>query len=180
MGNAIPGQQPTVVLRSHFTRLRALLAVATVALGGLTAAVVILATEDEVATSTRSVNPLSALTPKERHRVEALSSLWSAQLGAPFGRGTVPAPPPGTRYDPGILGPSPGARYDGDPGILGLSPSTRYDGDPGILGPSPGARYDGDWRFSPAPPRAASATEMKDEAVTATATWQAGGGTEFR
>ena len=152
MGNAIPGQQPTVVLRSHFTRLRALLAVATVALVGLTAAVVILATEDEVATSTRYVNPLSALTPKERHRVEALSSLWSAQLGAPFGRGAVPAPPPGRPYG----------------------------SDPGILGPSPSTRYDGDWRFSPAPPRAASATEMKDEAVTATRIGEAGGGIEFR
>jgi hypothetical protein len=182
MGNAIPGQQPTVVLRSHFTRLRALLAVATVALVGLTAAVVILATEDEVATSTRSVNPLSALTPKERHRVEALSSLWSAQLGAPFGPGTVPARPPGRPYgsDPGILGPSPTTRYDGDPGILGPSPSTRYDGDPGILGPSPSTRYDGDWHFSPAPPRAASAAEMKDGAVTATRIGQAGDGIEFR
>ena len=167
MGEAIPGPQPAVVLRSHFTRLRALLAVATVALVGLTAAVVILATEDEVATSARSVNPLSALTPKERHRVEALSSLWSAQLGAPFGRGTVPARPPGRPYG-------------SDPGILGPSPSTRYDGDPGILGPSPSTRYDGDWRFSPAPPRAASAIEMKDEAVTATRIGEAGGGIEFR
>ena len=171
MGEAIPGQQPAVVLRSHFTRLRALLAVATVALMGLTASVVIVATEDEVATRTSSANSLSALTPKERHRVEALSSLWSARLGAPFGRGIVPAPPPGTpnHGDLGIFGPSPSTRYNGDPGILGPSPGTRYNGDPGILGPSPGTRYDGGWRIPPAPARAASATEMKDESITATA-----------
>jgi hypothetical protein len=78
------------------------------------------------------------------------------------------------------LGPSPSTRYDGDPGILGPSPSTRYDGDPGILGPSPSTRYDGDWHFSPAPPRAASAAEMKDGAVTATRIGQAGDGIEFR
>ena len=44
MGNAIPARHPAVVLRSHYRQLRALLAIAMVAVVGLTAAVVILAT----------------------------------------------------------------------------------------------------------------------------------------
>jgi hypothetical protein len=98
MDQAIPSQRPAVVFRSHYNYLRALLAVATVALVGLTAAVVILATEDEVDSRDRSENSLSVLSPKERQRVEALSSLSSAQLAAAFGhadsdRGIFPAPP---------------------------------------------------------------------------------------
>jgi hypothetical protein len=45
MGEAIPRQPPTLVLRSHFDRLRALVAVALVAVGGLTVTVVILASD---------------------------------------------------------------------------------------------------------------------------------------
>jgi hypothetical protein len=115
MGQAIPRQQPAFVLRSHFTKLRALLAVAAVAVVGLTAAVVILATEDEVDTSGSS---LPAPPPATRYE------------GDPgiFG-------PPSTRYDrdPGIFGP--GLRWDGDPGIFG--PSPRYDGDWVISPPPP-------------------------------------------
>ena len=43
MGKAIPSQHPAVVLRSHFKQVRALLAVAMIAVVGLTAAIVILA-----------------------------------------------------------------------------------------------------------------------------------------
>jgi hypothetical protein len=100
MGQAIPSQRPAVVLRSHFNYLRALLAVATVALVGLTAAVVILATEDEVDSRGSSENSLSVLSPKERHRVEALSSLSSAQLAAAFGHATIPTPPPSAIGEP--------------------------------------------------------------------------------
>ena len=45
MGNAIPAQHPAVVLRSHYRQLRALLAIAMIAVVGLTAAVVILAND---------------------------------------------------------------------------------------------------------------------------------------
>jgi hypothetical protein len=41
MGKTIPAQHPAVVLRSHYRQLRALLAVAMIAVVGLTAAVVI-------------------------------------------------------------------------------------------------------------------------------------------
>jgi len=100
MGQAIPRQHPAVVLRSHFNQIRALLAVAMVALVGLTAAVVILATDDDVSTSGTSADALSGLSAQERMRVEALSNLSPAQLGAAFGHAT---------------GVQPGARYDGGP-----------------------------------------------------------------
>jgi hypothetical protein len=167
--------------------LRALVAVATVVLVGLTAAVAILMTDDQRGTSGRSGNPLCALTPKERPRVEALSSLSPAQHAAAFGRGIIPAPPPGTPNDgnrgifgpppsapydgdPGIFGPPPSAPYDGDRGIFGPPPSAPYDGDQGIFGPRPNTRNDGDWRCLPTPPqRAGFATEMKDEAGSSAA-----------
>jgi hypothetical protein len=51
MSQAVPSQHPAVVLRSHFNLLRALLAVALIAVIGLTVAVVILADGDQSATS---------------------------------------------------------------------------------------------------------------------------------
>src|SRR4029453_11532953 len=46
MGQAIPNQHPAVVLRSRYLQLRTLLAIAMVAVIGLTVAVVVLAIED--------------------------------------------------------------------------------------------------------------------------------------
>jgi hypothetical protein len=46
MAETVPSQHPAVVLRSHYQHLRALLAIAMVALVGLTVAVVVLATDD--------------------------------------------------------------------------------------------------------------------------------------
>ena len=51
MPQAVPTQHPAVVLRSHFNHLRALLAVALIAMIGLTVAVVILADGNQNATS---------------------------------------------------------------------------------------------------------------------------------
>jgi hypothetical protein len=62
MSQAIPTQHPAVVLRSHYMQLRTLLAVAMVAVLGLTVAVVILATNDGGDTSPSSARPLSAPT----------------------------------------------------------------------------------------------------------------------
>jgi hypothetical protein len=59
MAQAVPTQHPAVVLRSHYRHLRALLAIAMIAVVGLTVAVVILAT-DEGATSASSAIPASA------------------------------------------------------------------------------------------------------------------------
>jgi hypothetical protein len=168
MAQATPSEQPAVVLRSPFNHLRALVAVATVVLLGLTAAVAILMTDDEGDTSGSYENPLCAFTQKERPRVEALSSLSPAQVAAAIGRGIVPASPPGTpnHGDRGILGP-PRAPYDGDPGIFGPPASAPYDGDPGIFGPRPNTSSDGEWGCLPTPPqRAGFATQIKHEAGT--------------
>ena len=59
MSQVIPKQHPAVVLRSHYVQLRALLAVAMIAVVGLTVAVVILATDDSASTSASSGQPAS-------------------------------------------------------------------------------------------------------------------------
>ena len=51
MGQTLPSQHPAVVLRSHFNAVRALLAVALIAVVGLTVAVVILASDEEPLTN---------------------------------------------------------------------------------------------------------------------------------
>jgi hypothetical protein len=59
MSPTIPTQHPAVVLRSHYTHLRILLAVAMIAVLGLSAAVVILAINDG-RTGANSARPLAA------------------------------------------------------------------------------------------------------------------------
>jgi hypothetical protein len=58
MGQAIPSQHPAVVPRAHFNQLRTLLAVALIAVIGLTVAVVILAGDDQ---KVRNTSPAAAL-----------------------------------------------------------------------------------------------------------------------
>ena len=53
MGQALPNQQPSVVLKSHFNTLRAQLIAALIAVAGLTVAVVVLATDDDQVSITR-------------------------------------------------------------------------------------------------------------------------------
>lgn len=59
MPQTVPTQHPAVVLRSHYRQLRALLAIAMIAVVGLTVAVVSLATDDGT-TGARSAAPVSA------------------------------------------------------------------------------------------------------------------------
>ena len=156
MGQPIPAQHPSVVLRSHFKLVKGLLAIAMVAVLALTAAVVILAAdEDKVDTASKATPQVSS-------------------------RGVVAQPQtPGTRFDGGpeegtrglIAQPkaqpqTPGTRFDGGPeeGTRGLiaqpkaqpqtAPGTRFDGGPeeGTRGPrsyyeQPGARTS----YQPAP-----------------------------
>jgi hypothetical protein len=94
MGQAIPRQHPAVVLRSQFNQLRALLAVAMVAVVGLTVAVVILANdEDEVSTGTSTSAPVGTTRydggPEEGSRGVAPARTPNADAS------------PGTRYDGG-------------------------------------------------------------------------------
>jgi len=58
MSQPIPTQHPAVVLRSQYTHLRTLLAVAMIAVVGLSAAVVILALNDGGSSSGSSARPL--------------------------------------------------------------------------------------------------------------------------
>jgi hypothetical protein len=57
MGQPIPGQQPAVVLRSHYALVRALLAIATIAIVALTITVVALANDGNGVSGTNSAKP---------------------------------------------------------------------------------------------------------------------------
>jgi hypothetical protein len=63
MNHPISPQHPAVVLRSHYMQLRALLAVAMIAVVGLTVAVAILATNDGGSTSVSAATPVRATVP---------------------------------------------------------------------------------------------------------------------
>jgi hypothetical protein len=150
MGKAIPAQHPAVVLRSNYRHLRALLAVALIAVVGLTVAVVILASDRDQVSVTSSASP--AALPQQQ-------PLGTRYDGGPDEgtRGIVATRQPGVRYDggpeegtaaltqrsapatfdPNSIKQAPGVRYDGGPeeGSRGLltapsSPSARYDGGP--------------------------------------------------
>jgi hypothetical protein len=100
MGQAIPRQHPAVVLRSHFNQLRALLAVAMVAVVGLTVAVVILATDDDRGISTGSATQVNAPSATGSTRYDG-----GPEEGT---RGVAPARQPNVDARPGV-------RYDGGP-----------------------------------------------------------------
>jgi hypothetical protein len=96
MSNGAQTQHPAVVLRPSYQHLRALLAIAAIAIVGLTVAVVVLATRDghEVTSSAASVVPpaistsaTSELGAKLDHR--GLKERFNATSG-----GSVPAPRP--------------------------------------------------------------------------------------
>lgn len=97
MGQAIPKQHPAVVLRSHFKAVRALLAVALVAICALAATLVIVANDDsEVA----SVAPKSS--PLQQEQALPTSSRFDG------------GPDEGTR-GPQAYPVAPGTRFDGGP-----------------------------------------------------------------
>jgi hypothetical protein len=140
MGKAIPAQHPAVVLRSHYLQLRALLAIAMIAVVGLTVAVVILATNDDRDTSASSATQVSAPGPTGNTRYDGGPEEGTAALTQRSAPATV---------DPDSIKGPPSARYDGGPeeGTRGALPSnassnavpgTRYDG-----GPEEGSRGGG-------------------------------------
>jgi hypothetical protein len=151
MGKAIPAQHPAVVLRSHYRQLRALLAIAMIAVVGLSAAVVILATNDDRDTSAGSATQVSVPGPTGNTRYDG-----GPEEGS---RAIVPAQQPSTRYDGGpeegtaaLAQRSAPATVDTD--SIKSPPGARYDGGPeegtrGALSSDassnavPGARYDG-------------------------------------
>ena len=116
MGQAIPTQHPAVVLRSHYTHLRTLLAIAVIAVIGLSVAVAILAADDGPGASATSA-PVTRSDPVGTVREAAAADLRA-----------VP-PPAGRRYD--------GGPEEGTRGVVAQAPTTRYDGGPdeGSRGP---------------------------------------------
>jgi hypothetical protein len=153
MGKAIPAQHPAVVLRSHYRQLRTLLAIAMIAVLGLSTAVVILATNDDAAVSpiAGSATQVTAAGPTGSTRYDG---------GPDEGtRGVAAARQPGVRYDGGpeegsaaLIQRSAPATFD--PNSIKQPPGMRYDGGPeegtrGALSSDaassavPGTRYDG-------------------------------------
>ena len=110
MNQAVPARHPAVVLRSHYTHLRALLATAMIAVVGLTAAVVILATDDERSTAARSAAPVTAPDPSGA-RYDGGPEEGTRGTSIAATRSSMSAPQsPSTRYDGG---PEEGSRLGG-------------------------------------------------------------------
>ena len=136
MGQAIPNRHPAVVLRSNYKQLQALLVVAMIAVVGLTAAVVVLATNDDGYTSASSATQVSAPSAAGSTRYDGGPEEGTAALTARSAPASFDAyltrQPPGVRYD--------GGPEEGSRGALAepRSPSTRYDG-----GPEEGSRGSG-------------------------------------
>lgn len=137
MGKAIPAQHPAVVLRSHYRAVRALLAIAMIAVVGLTATLVIVANDSDEVTSTTSASPQQgrvAQSPSTRYD----GGPEEGTRGA-VSSGTASSPAPGTRYDGGPEeGSWAGARSAAQVSAPDPAGSTRYDG-----GPEEGTRGSG-------------------------------------
>jgi hypothetical protein len=90
MGQAISQEHPAVVLRSHYLRLRRLFVVAIAGVGGLAAAVVILATEDQSTVE----QPRKGGKPPAAISTSRSRSVWAHQRRpALTGPGPTPQPP---------------------------------------------------------------------------------------
>jgi hypothetical protein len=114
MGKAIPAQHPAVVLRSHYRQLRALLAVAMIAVVGLTAAIVILATDNESDTSAGSATQTSAPAPVGSTRYDGGPEEGSADVSASQPRVTQSQAFPGLASEANRAQ-ADERRYDGGP-----------------------------------------------------------------
>jgi hypothetical protein len=125
MGKAIPTHNPAVVLRSQFNWLRALLAVAMIAVAGLTVAVVIVATDEDRDTSAGSAAQVSTTSPNGSTRYDG-----GPEEGT---RGAAPAQQAGIRYD--------GGPEEGTASLIQRSAPATFD--PNSIKSAPGVRYDG-------------------------------------
>jgi hypothetical protein len=109
MGKAVPAQHPAVVLRSHYRQLRALLAVALIAVVALTAAVVILATDGEQVSSTSTATPAAAPLPQQ----QPLGVRYDG--GPEEGTAALTQRSAPAAFDANSIKEAPGVRYDGGP-----------------------------------------------------------------
>jgi hypothetical protein len=96
MGQSIPQQHPAVVLRSHYRHLKALLAVAMIAVAVLAATVVLLATDSDgpARAGSNQASPAAG-------NVESMSSQSAARRSAVHGKGSPIIHTAGHRYDGG-------------------------------------------------------------------------------
>jgi len=131
MGQPIPAQHPAVVLRSHFKRVKALLAVALAAVVALSAAVVIVANDDDqLSGNTSSAAPIGAINYGGFN--PATGRPDSVQQSLPPGTRFDGGPDEGTRgIQPQTV--APGTRFDGGPdeGTRGIQPQTADEGTSG-------------------------------------------------
>jgi hypothetical protein len=145
MGQAIPTQHPAVVLRSHFNQLRALLAVAMIAVVGLTAAVVILATNDRELTGASSATAVTAPASPGGARYDGGPEEGTADVSSSLPRVTSERSFPGLAHEASGAQAG-GQRYDGGPeeGTAALTQrSAPATFDPNSIKQPPGVRYDG-------------------------------------
>jgi hypothetical protein len=127
MGQPIPAQHPSVVLRSHYNLVRALLIIAMAALIASAAAVVILANDDDNLDTAAKATP--AVLP------QAQTPAGTRYDGGPDEgtRGAVTSPPAaGSRYD--------GGPEEGTRGPQQLQFKERAGGPTNIVPQGPGAR----------------------------------------
>jgi hypothetical protein len=140
MDKAISTQHPAVVLRSQFRLVRALLVVALIAVAGLSAAVVIVANDNDEIGGTSSASQAEAL------NYGGFNPATGRPETAPLPQGEAQATAGTTRYDGGPEEGSRGPAKDyaqnsatGDVAPTSSQPGTRYDGGPeeGSRGPGP-------------------------------------------
>jgi hypothetical protein len=118
MGQAIPRQQPAVVLRSQFNQLRALLAIVLLAVAGLTVAVVILANDSDEISSTSSAGPIESI------------NYGDSTVNPSTGYPSVPL----AQLEHPLQGRIDGTRYDGGPeeGTRGIVPAPQASASSGV------------------------------------------------
>jgi hypothetical protein len=152
MSHQVAPQHPAVVLRSHYRQLRALLAIAMVAVIGLTATVVILATDetdtsaiDTSASSARQASALSEQEKKWRAFTDAINSMTPTERARAFSAQSVAPPRPlrrrprgrQPRRHPGQARPTQAQAFPGLSREAQPPAGTRYDNGPeeGTRGP---------------------------------------------
>jgi hypothetical protein len=117
MGQPIPAQHPSVVLRSHFKLVRTLLAIAMAAVLGLTGAVVILANDDnQIDTASKATPAAQQPQPTAGTRYDGGPEEGTRAVSPP----AEIAPPPASSIAAGSGAAyqnlrSSGSRYDGGP-----------------------------------------------------------------
>ena len=145
MENAVPTQHPAVVLRSHYKLVRALLAVAMIAVVGLTAAVVVLATRENSDTIADSAAPVTAAAPTGDTRYDGGPEEGTRGARSP---GQPASPPAGARYDGGpeegsadaALSPPRPTQEQAVPGLARQASGPQQDGLRYDGGPEEGSR----------------------------------------